>query len=441
MKLTLLLCLLSLGAIAKAPQNFDDNVFVDFIQAKYQITYDLKNKTAMAKTIINFRQNEKGHPLFDFVGRLDSISINGAIHQASDVKSPDSETTYKRLNLSLLPGDYTITMANEITKNVTFNKDAVAAAFWMSDLTDRRYLEQYLPTNLEYDQYKMIMEVKFRNMKKEHMIYTNGELTQLAQNDFKIIYPDYFTASSVYFHVTKKGRFPENKYTYTSINGRQFDVTIYSANSGNVRRATANSQKIMKELEDKLGPWSHPSLVIYIAGQGGMEHSGATITSMSALGHEIIHSFFARGVMPVDGNAGWMDEAIASWRDKGYPAVKAPNFSSTNMAGHSHYKRTTDRRAYSKGANFMAYLNNELSNMGGLTVFLKDVYGQYVHQSINTELFRMLLEAYTGRSFERDFNQYIYGPNIAQQGKNAEMLEAPNPMHPHLTEQNLKDLL
>ena len=56
--------------------------------------------------------------------------------------------------------------------------------------------------------------------------------------------------------------------------------------------------EFLAELEADYGAYTHDSMTVYIAGRGGMEHCGATITSMSALGHEITHSWFARGVMP-----------------------------------------------------------------------------------------------------------------------------------------------
>jgi hypothetical protein len=63
-----------------------------------------------------------------------------------------------------------------------------------------------------------------------------------------------------------------------------------------------------------------------------MEYCGATMTDPGALGHELTHSWFARGVMPANGNTGWIDEAVASWRDDGYPrASRAPNRSAVNL--------------------------------------------------------------------------------------------------------------
>jgi hypothetical protein len=449
-KLMTLLVILSASAFATtAPNNFPQSsgqtaaqyTFVDFQTANYSIKYDVKNEKVSVTTKIVFKQSEAGIPLFDLVPQASEIKLDGEIVKSKTVQSPDKVTTYKAALKTLTAGTHTLEVKNEIDKNVKFEKEGVQSAFWMSDLNDRRYLEQYVPSNIEFDQYKMTIELSFINTSAKQTIYTNGKIVKQSNNIYIIEFPEYFTTSSMFFHTATEGRFEEEKYDYTSISGRVFPVTVYSKSSlwggGNVPKAVKGSKKVLNELEAKLGAWSHENLVIYIAGQGGMEHSGATITSLSALGHEITHSYFARGVMPIDGNSGWMDEAIASWRDDGYKSNSKPNFNSTKMAAHSEYQRTTDRKAYTQGANFMAYLNYNLKNLGGLEVFLSNMYKKYTHKSINTELFKTELETFSGLNFEGDFNQYIYGEGKIDTSKEIRS----NPFHPQLSEKQLLELL
>lgn len=438
--LTALVGIIPVAFAANGPDNIglgnSKAVFVDFISAKSFITYDLKSKKTTAKTIIQFVQNEEGSPIFDLVETADKVIIDGIQTKEVLIDSPDQVTKFKTIAKTLEKGSHTLEITNQISKNLKFKADSVVSAFWMSDLTDRNYLEQYLPTNVEYDQYKIDFDIQFLGMDADQKIYTNGEVKKLKKNHFEISYPKYFTTSSLYFHTAKNDRFKEITANYTSINGKQIPILIYSKYSFNLKTAKTNTLKILAELEAKLGAWSHPSFIAYIAGQGGMEYSGATITSMSALGHEITHSFFARGVLPADGNSGWMDEAIARWRDNGYQSIKKPKFESSSMASHSQYQRTTDRRAYSQGANFMAYLNYTLANLGGLEKFLHYMHGKYVHTSIDTEMFRKELEGFSGLTYEADFNKYIYG-----QETNAKSVSVENPFHPKLTKEQLENLL
>lgn len=448
MKGILLGLLFATGAYAnieKAPKNFQIKnkkaVYVDFTQVESNITYHLSTKTVTAETIIEFNSEEAGAPLFDLNAKLSSASLNGKSVNVVEVNDPTNVTTYRMVDTVIAPGTHRLTILSSYDENVDFSRDYVSSAFWMSDLSDRKYLEKYLPTNLEFDQYAMKMNVKVFGLNKvsEHEVFTNGALTVNAVNDFTIQFPEYFTTSSYYFHITKKDRFSKRAFNYKSITGKEFPVMIYSKSSWNLGSAERKTLEVLKELEVKLGAWSHPSLTIYVAGAGGMEHSGATITSLSALQHEICHSYFARGVMPIDGNSGWMDEAIASWRDAGYRSVSSPNFSSTSMSGHSTYRRYTDRKAYNQGANFMAFLNNRLASQGGLIKFLSHLYKTYSHQNISTQIFKKELELYSGENFTAEFNQYIFGSKLKSAHDHKSVEE--NPYHPKLTAKQLRDLL
>lgn len=435
----LLLCLCT-QVFANNPDHINTGnskaVFIDFETANYFIQFDIKKKKAFVKTEIYFNQDTAGNPIFDLVEDVLDLRVNGKKVKVKEINSPDRVTKYKLAQITLGPGAHRFEIKSEIKENLSFEKGGVLAGFWMSDLSDRTYIEQYIPTNIEYDQYQMNFNIEFIGAKKKQKIYTNGLLKKLSENSFSIKYPTYFTASSLYFHTATEGRFKEVKANYKSINGKNIPILIYSKNSWNLNTAKERTLKTLAELENKWGAWAHSSFIAYIAGQGGMEHSGATITSMRALEHEITHSYFARGVLPIDGNSGWMDEAIASWRDGGYKTAKKPNFNSASMASHSQYKRTTDRRAYTQGANFMAYLNHTLTNIGGLEKFLELMYTKYIHKSIHTETFRKELESFSGLNFEADFKQYIYGEKTKS---NEAQLE--NPFHPKLSKNDLLNLL
>jgi hypothetical protein len=441
--LSLILATTANANISKAPQNFklkngEKAVFVDFKRVDSEIIYDFKSETVSAITTIEFENFESGSPLFDLVPNVDSATLNSLAVSIKEISDPDNFTSYKMVSKNIAPGIHTLIIKNKFTTMVSFDSDYVNSAFFMSDLSDRSYIEKFIPANIEYDQYLLNLDIKLTNSKKipQHIIYTNGVTTSNG-NHFKISFPEYFTASSFYFHMTKKGRLPTEKFNYTSISGRIFPVVIYAKSNWSLSGKKKKTISILDELEAKLGAWSHPTLTIYIAGQGGMEYSGATITSSSALGHELTHSYFARGVMPVDGNSGWMDEAIASWRDKGYKETKKPSFSSTSMSAHSQYRRSTDRKAYSQGANFMAYLNHELKAVGGLITFLKDMHTKYTHSNITTLTFKKELESFSGRDFTKDFNQYIFGKKNIIDTKHL----SENPYHPKLTEKQLYELL
>src|SRR5690606_3273502 len=109
--ITMIVSLSSFANADKAPKSFDVNnkkaVYVDFISAKSDITFDVKAKDVFAKTTIIFDQLEEGHPIFDLVPEAKTVTIDDQNSSASNINSPDGVTTYKLLNQSLKSGRHT----------------------------------------------------------------------------------------------------------------------------------------------------------------------------------------------------------------------------------------------------------------------------------------------------------------------------------------------
>lgn len=422
-----------------APENFElknrTAVFVDVTDIQTTLEYNITTSVVSAKTKLNFIQAVEGSPIIDLAPEATKVLIDSKATTLEKVSLPGNVSTVGVLGLILKPGKHELVIENKITKNLRFQNSSVKSAFWMSDLSDRRYLEQYLPANLEYDQYKIDFEVEIIGADTEHKILANGEVKKLAKNHFSISFPSYFTASSLYYHLIPENSFNEKSFSFKSVDGREIPVTVYSSNS--LSSYLKKTKSVLAELEADYGPFPHNKVVIYGAGSGGMEHCGATITSLSALGHELTHSYFARGIMPARGNSGWVDEAIASWRDGGYREYQTRNLSSSQMAGHSIYRRTTDRNAYSKGARFMGFLHGKFSSHGGLKPFLKKFKDERLFKPFLTKDFQNDLEAHFGEELTQEFDRYIYG-NSKSTITNEPLV---NPNHPKLSEQDLLNLL
>ncbi|OUR99578.1 hypothetical protein A9Q84_00730 [Halobacteriovorax marinus] len=410
-------------------------IFVDFKTASSVITYDIKTRKALATTTIEFSQSVAGKPIFDLVNNPSSLLIDG-VSAVSKTTSMNGVSKVRYIDKKLTIGNHTLVIENDITKNLSWSSTYVRSAFWMSDLSDRKYLEQYLPTNLEYDQYKNSFEIKIINSEIEHVLYTNGDLLEISKNHWTVSYPETFTASSLFFHMSKKGLKDEKKEIYKSIDGREIPVTVYTNQS--VNRFMSSTLRILAELEKDYGPWPHKQVIVYGAGSGGMEYCGATITSHSALGHELTHSYFARGIMPAHGNSGWVDEAIASWRDGGYRSYSKRSLSKTIMASHSTYQRTTDRNAYSKGMKFIGYLHGKFKEQESFKVFLKSFFETRKFKPFKTHEFKSAVEAFYNTTLTNEFDTYIYGRNGIDK---SDIKVKENAFHPHLSSKELFNLL
>ncbi len=427
-----------------APPDFNQdgvrNIYVDFKSAHYDLSYDVVWKRTKVKSVITFFAEVEGYPIFDLVPEAKNAFLDGLPVSIGETTSP-SGSKIRRVNSPVGPGLHILTLENSVKENVRYNpvSKSVSSAFWIRDLKERKFLEQYVPSNFEYDQYQMTLTISFLGIKKARQdIFTNGELTKTSPHSYRIVFPHYFTVSCPYFHTTPRGQKKKLQFDYTSINGRVIPVTVYTSWWSSPLKFKSHILNIFKELEADYGPWAHPSFLAYetLPGTGGMEHSGATQTSLGALDHEMLHSYFAKGVMPADGNAGWMDEAIASWRDYGYQRKILPDFSGSNLGKASVYQRHTDSRSYYLGREFMAYLDYRLQDVGGLKAFLKGYFEAYKHTVVTQEHFKNNLEFFSGIDFTETYNTYIWGENDP---KNRE--PTIHPVHKKLTSRELLLLL
>jgi len=436
------------ASINDAPPSFnyqnDKAIFIDFETANYEITYDLSAKSAEVNSVIEFESLSEGFPIFDLVQDPSEVILDGKLIQTETISDPDNSSTLRIMMDKISSGKHELKIKHALSTNVIYSDSGIGSGFWMSDLTDRKYLEQYLPTNLEFDQYQMRSIVKVKNAEGiPHTIKTNGTLSKISENHFEIIYPNFYTTSSMFFHL-----FPEKtainnvQFYYPSIDGRMIPVDIYTGY--NADEFVRDTKKILEELETDYGPFPHNQVIIYGNNlSGGMEYSGATSTSLKALGHELFHSYHARGLMPASGNSGWMDEAIARWRDNRYPLIDKLNYESTQLAGHSPWTRKTDRMAYTEGSAFLSWIGYRMNENGlSMKTFLRDYFQKYKYTSVTTELFNKEMSLASGLNLTPEFMKYIYGKSVdsSEKMRSTTLYEKEDPFHPIYTDSELRDL-
>lgn len=412
-------------------------IFVDFQQVHHKLVYSAQYNYVVAETTIKFKTKSSGFPIFDLMDAPTEIKLNGSSVQQTLIADPTGATYLRVLQKEVGPGEHKLVIKSKVTDILKYSNGGVFHSLWFSDLSDRYFMERYLPSNLEYDHHKTTMEIKLDRFPSTHELFTNGKITTLGEDHFYVEYPAYYTSSSIFYHLSVKNYYQRIRTTYKSIDGRTIPILIYGKDSEvNLTSFKTRTLNVLAELERDYGPWPHPKFLVFASGRGGMEYSGATRTSLSALGHEMHHGYFARALMPANGNSGWMDEAMASWRDKGYLSHSVPNFEGSSMAGHSLYSRKTDRLAYSYGASFMAHLDYKLKSMGGLRSFLKDLLTKKIYISHTTPEFQNSLQEFSGFNLDSLFNQYIYGAN-----KFYPEVFVENPFHPELTIEELRSYL
>ena len=411
------------------PMDFQD------VSAAYDFNWQTRTTSGTSK--INFEVGTAGFPMFLLNAKPTAVTLDGNTLNASDVVnvvSPHRSTTVWVLKKDLKPGD-----RHEMVVDFTLNQSdvtyasngAVRCGFFMSDL-DRvdfggvRFYEQYGPANFEFDRYRLSFDVKISGTNTEHVVYANGDIVALEKNRFQIDFPEYFNSSSPYFHLVDKGAFFERDRSFNSLNGQEIPAKVYAATSSDASRAITNTIAALSEMEKNFGATIHKKIVIYSTSRfpGGMEHAGATITNERALSHEVSHFWFGRGMAPANGNSGWVDEAVASWRDNNYPLRTTPGSSPANLSGYSPYKRSTEEAAYKQGASLIAYLAGQAGSRDRAFGMLKDIYLNNSPKIITTESFKAELEDFFASDLTALFRNWVYGAKNQAENTPSDKIES-----------------
>lgn len=401
---------------------FYKNVFVDFEKAHYTITIDLDQDVVTTESTIELVQNEKGHIVFDLKKPCLKVEIDGVKARTKTFLIPSSFGFAKTILKKTDAGRHTLKVTTRLKKGIDF-KNEFELGFWIRDLIGRKFLEQYLPTSFEYDQYKATMNINIigskSNIVKDYTLMANGDVTKTGRNYF-IDFPEFYTASSFFIHIFETGKYIMKSEKFTRLDGKTIDLITYSDNQEFTQNLFEGTLKSVKELEAIYGTWPHDYLIVFGDDvKGGMEHAGATQTSLRSLDHELHHSYFSKSVIPRNGNAGWMDEAIVTWRDDEYPLVEKMSYKKHNLACHSVHRRSTDWDSYEKGGEFIAHLAYLFSLKGiDFNTVLRDYYQTYKYQIVETSTFQSFIEKSYGESLAAKFNQYVYKKKRCRSSKN-----------------------
>jgi hypothetical protein len=393
---------------------------MDFTSELLSLNFDVALQRATATAVVQFEMTTSARPYFQMSPAISSITLDGATVATSVINDPDGAAeTYIALASMVSPGSHQMEITYNLSPGTFSFPDGGAAILTnMTDLPDARYFETWAPSSFEDDAFALTVSLDIQNSTTMHSLFTNGKVShQDGSYHWSIQFPDYFTTSSFYFHLT-------NKILLTaqfSVQGTEktIPITLYSSNSALIDQAKNLLPGWFREYERDFGPYPHENFTAYLqASGGGMEYSGATISSIGALDHELFHSWFARGVMPAEGRAGWIDEALASWRD--YDYFQAPSLLSrppTFLANASAFEKSTPDNCYRDGRQLIAELDRVFAPFGGMKPLMKDFFERYKHQVVTTEEFWNFLMIKTAMNVDAYFFRFAWGqasPDQAQ---------------------------
>lgn len=433
--------------LERAPDSFEfeagkQAVFTKFERASYALAIDVRAGTATVSSKITFSCADGGYPLFDLNGgRIQSMTVDGTPvsdpTEARVITSPRTPyrvhaTRYRVVPVRVDPGRHQMEIVHALPHKpdsrwgVELDRGAGHAYldFEMSDSpkphragrTGRGFLERYLPANLEFDQHSSWLSIHVRGTAEPHALFTNG-LSVGYRNRWWIRFPDSFTSSSAFLSLAPSRRCTSRRHWVGRPRRLPVALTVFGRDTpvANLERLASEAKARISELQREFGCFPYRRCYLRWGGAHGMEYAGAAQlnTLGSTLEHELVHSYFGRGVMPADGNAGWIDEAIATWWAKGCPEVRhLSRLDEGDMGNGSPYQRATDLRGWSFGYKLIGYFHFKVkaADSIGLVPFLAHLFRGFHGKLVSTAEFEAALRAYYPKlDFSSEFQRFVHG--------------------------------
>jgi hypothetical protein len=287
--------------------------------------------------------------------------------------------------------------------------------FGLSDLNRARYAEAWLPANLIFDQFAITLEIQLFNTVAAHSVITNGVVTVLGANHWRIEFPPRFTALSPLLEVRASDTLlQQTDSVVLPVSGKTVALEAWKTVGSSVNLGgQLNALKtLLADNENGYGPYLHDErFVAFFNGSGGMEYEGATTTSTGALLHETFHSWYARGIKPAAQSDGWWDEAFTSFHDDGADDALPFDFAAAPvlLCSRDPWQRNTPGNSYGDGARFWKGMA-ALLGVSQVNTLMKDLYVAHQGNPVSTGMIEEFLLCKSGNAQVVDaFHRFVYG--------------------------------
>ncbi len=193
-------------------------------------------------------------------------------------------------------------------------------------------------------------------------------------------------------------------------------VRILAMNGGpSIASAFLVLQDWLPRLQASVGPYPAPhGLSVFLVSQGGgMEYFGGTITTPSALTHEVLHGYFGCATVMRTYRDSWLDEAITQWLDTvshgGRFSAMSDAFRANWVGARSPASVGFSQFAYTDGAAIIQALADRLGGTDPMRLFLRYVHQRYAFQPFTTIDFATYYRDYSGIDVVPLFERWLYG--------------------------------
>lgn len=405
---------------------------VDISRIEATLIFDAATQSATGQATLHFRLgNNAGCPIFDLRQSPSAVKLDGLNVPIADITPHDfgggagaelrvlarvleagSEHT---LSVSYPLGLPQASMAGTYLPQLTWSAGPrLTFGFGFTDLAPGRYLESFIPANLIFDQFELVLEVRINGTNVPHQPISNGEITVLSTNHWRIGFPARCTACSPMLELRAADTLASAMHNQVlPVSGATVAVTAWKPTTSavDVEALAASIGGHLADNETSSGRYLHGSRFTAFVNIGGMEYDGAATSEPGALAHETFHSWWGRGLKPGSQADGWFDEAWTTYHDNGASSSLALNFNAAEvtLSARNPWVRATPSTSYSSGERLWQGLA-AVVGASALVARMKEFYAARNARPVTTESLEAHLLASTGRSEVVDaFHRFVYG--------------------------------
>ena len=405
---------------------------MDISRITANLTFDAASSTGTGGALLEFKLGRhSGNPIFDLrqtltglwldgeeipVGQAAQHDMGGGTHAGLRVLErvlAAGSSHQLQINYSLglpqspMTGSYLPQLSWSAGPRLTFN-------FGFTDLAPGRYLEAWVPANLIFDQFELLLTLQIVNTSVAHTLITNGSVISLGANHWQAIFPAAGSAFSPLVELR-----PADSLTSLTdsvvLPGSGATVAIEAwktlANPADLATQVNNLKNYLTDNATAIGPYLHGDRFVAFIHQGGMEYDGATTTGQGALQHEAYHSWWGRGLKPASQPDAWLDEGWTSYQIDTGPLSVPFDFAAApvELCPQNPWVRKTAGLSYSSGTAFWRGMAGFVGTTA-LDGLMRDFYEEWDGKPVRTTAIEEFLLRRVGDPLIVDaFHRFVYG--------------------------------
>ncbi|MCJ7600564.1 MAG: hypothetical protein MUO63_03570 [Desulfobulbaceae bacterium] len=405
---------------------------VDISRITATLTFDGATSSGTGSALLEFKMGRhSGTPIFDLRQTITGLWLDGAAIAVDQAGHHDfgggtdaqlrvlervlEAGTSHELQITYTLGPPQASTAGSYQPQITWSAGPrLTFNFGFTDLGPGRYLEAWVPANLIFDQFELLLTLQIVNTAMAHTLITNGSVTTLGANHWQATFPSGITAFSPLVEL-RPADSVTSLFDTVVLPGSGATVTIEAwktlANTANLATQVNNLKNYLTDNETDIGPYLHGNRFVAFIHQGGMEYDGGTTTGQGALQHETYHSWWGRGLKPASQPDAWLDEGWTFYQVDTGPVSVPFDFAAApvQLCPQNPWVRKTAGGSYTSGSVFWRGMAGFVGT-AALDSLMREFYGQWDGKPVQTTGFEEFLLRRIGDPLIVDaFHRFIYG--------------------------------